>query len=294
VVAFTSTGGYADRVCVPAERLVAAPAGLDFASLAALPTNYVTALQLLEREAHARAGETVVIHVAGGGVGTALLQVARVLGLRAIGTERAAKLELVRELGAAVVDCQREDVAARVRELCPAGPDIVLDPIGGEHAARSYALLHAGGRLVVDGFAGGDSPEAIAALRSRLQAWNALPGGARTSLYSLRGERRLEFARARIHRAGGLHRPLARDRQLDTAWNLHHQRDPCSLLQRRKPPSDRRLIDLQPPRRARDIAALAQHEQMSQVVPIQGGLRKRMTYISLQPQYDGCLVCGRK
>jgi NADPH2:quinone reductase len=192
VVAFTFTGGYADRICVPAERLVAAPAGLDFASLASLPTNYVTALQMLEREAHARAGESVVIHGAGGGVGTALLQLARVLGLRAIGTERAAKLELVRELGAAVIDYQREDVAARVRELCPAGADIVLDPIGGEHAPRSYAMLHAGGRLVVYGFAGGDSPEAIAALRARLQAWNALPGGARTSLYSLGARHRSE------------------------------------------------------------------------------------------------------
>jgi Zn-dependent alcohol dehydrogenase len=80
-----------------------------------------------------------VIHGAGGGVGTALLQLARVLGLRAIGTERAAKLELVRELGATVIDYQRGDVAARVRELCPAGADMVLDPIGGEHAARSYA-----------------------------------------------------------------------------------------------------------------------------------------------------------
>ncbi len=191
VVAFTATGGYAAYAVVPASSLVRLPDAVDADAAAALPMNYVTAHQLLHRAAAVRPGETVLVHGASGGVGTALLQLARLAGVRAVGTASPAKLDVVRALGARALDYTRGDVAARVRALV--GPvDVALDPMGGDHVLESRAALRPDGRLVVYGFQapGADTAGALATLRRRLDAWAAEPGGVRAQLYSLGAEYR--------------------------------------------------------------------------------------------------------
>lgn len=186
VAAFSSIGGYAELALLPARALVRVPDGLDAAQVAALPMNYVTAYQLLHRVAKVRAGETLLVHGAGGGVGTALLQLARLAGVTVVGTESPRKLEQVRALGALELDYTKGDVAARARELV--GPlDVVLDPIGGDHVLESARALRPGGRLVIYGYSapGAATPEGAATLAARMAAWNADPAGIRALGYSM-------------------------------------------------------------------------------------------------------------
>ncbi|HEX6536488.1 MAG TPA: medium chain dehydrogenase/reductase family protein [Gemmatimonadaceae bacterium] len=186
VAAFSSIGGYAELALLSARSLVRVPDGLDAAAVAALPMNYVTAYQLLHRVAMVRAGETVLVHGAGGGVGTALLQLARLAGVTVVGTESPRKLALVRALGALDLDYTTGNVAARAREMV--GPlDVVLDPIGGDHVLESARALRPGGRLVVYGHSapGAATPEGMATLAARMEAWNADPAGIRALGYSM-------------------------------------------------------------------------------------------------------------
>lgn len=187
VAAFTGVGGYAEMALVGADALVRVPDGVDVAEAAALPMNYVTAHQLLHRVAAVRRGETVLVHGASGGVGTALLELARLAGVRVVGTASARKLALVRALGAIALDHSGGNVANRARIVAGGPMDVVLDPLGGDHVPESARALRRGGRLVVYGYAapGAETAEAQATLRARIAEWNADPGGIRASTYSL-------------------------------------------------------------------------------------------------------------
>jgi NADPH:quinone reductase-like Zn-dependent oxidoreductase len=153
VVALTRFGGYADRVVVPEDFAFPMPDTLDFVDAAAIPVNYLTALLALYRMANVAAGETVLIHGAGGGVGIAATQLARLRGARIIGTASASKHDAIREHGVEhAIDYRTANVAAEVRRLTNGrGADVVLDPIGGRSFADSYRMLAPLGRLVVYG-----------------------------------------------------------------------------------------------------------------------------------------------
>jgi len=153
VVALTRFGGYADRVVVPAAFAFPIPDGLDCATAAAIPVNYLTALIALYRMANVTAGETVLIHGAGGGVGIAATQLSRLRGATIIGTASAAKHDAIREHGVRhAIDYRTADVVVEVRRLTNGrGVDVVLDPIGGRSFADSYRLLAPLGRLVMYG-----------------------------------------------------------------------------------------------------------------------------------------------
>jgi NADPH:quinone reductase-like Zn-dependent oxidoreductase len=153
VVALTRFGGYADRVVVPAIFAFSIPPQLDDVSAAAIPVNYLTALIALYRMANLAAGETVLVHGAGGGVGIAATQLARLRGATIIGTASAAKHETIRQQGVThAIDYRQADVPAAVRQLTNGrGVDVALDPIGGRSFADSYRLLAPLGRLVVYG-----------------------------------------------------------------------------------------------------------------------------------------------
>ncbi|HIK44004.1 MAG TPA: zinc-binding dehydrogenase [Leptolyngbyaceae cyanobacterium M65_K2018_010] len=163
VVALTVTGGYSEYLCVAAQELVPVPDGVDANEAACLALQYVTAYQLIHRVAHLRAGQRVLIHGAGGGVGTALLEIGQILGLDRYGTASTAKQALVQQLGARPIDYQQEDFVQRVRELTGKGVDAVFDGIGGGHLWQSYRALAKGGQLVCYGFS--------AALRSGQRQW---------------------------------------------------------------------------------------------------------------------------
>jgi synaptic vesicle membrane protein VAT-1 len=156
VVALTRFGGHSDVVCVPREQVFAIPDGKDFTEAAALPVTYLTAYHMLFRVACVRPGERVLVHMAAGGVGTAVLQLCRTVpGLEVFGTASAAKHELLRAQGCThPIDYRTADYAAEVRRLTGGeGVDVVLDPLGGADWRKGLRLLRPCGRLVAYGFA---------------------------------------------------------------------------------------------------------------------------------------------
>jgi NADPH:quinone reductase-like Zn-dependent oxidoreductase len=156
VVALTRFGGHADVVCVPVQQVIEIPEGKDFAAAAALPVNYLTAYHMLFRVACVRPGERVLVHMAAGGVGTAVLQLCRTVpGLEVFGTASAAKHEWLRAEGCAhPIDYRTTDYAAEVRRITGGeGIDVVLDPLGGADWRKGLKLLRPCGRLVAYGFA---------------------------------------------------------------------------------------------------------------------------------------------
>src|SRR5919112_1103418 len=153
VAALTETGAWADRVTLGAAKLAGVPDALAPADAVAGVTNGVTAWQMIHRAARVRPGQTVVVHGASGGVGTLLVQLARLAGAKVIGTASAPKHDHVRALGAVPIDYRDEDVPARVREISPGGVDAVFDHVGGPGLVDSYRMLRRGGMVVTYGSA---------------------------------------------------------------------------------------------------------------------------------------------
>jgi NADPH:quinone reductase len=148
MAAMTRFGGYAEYICWPEEKLVSVPDNLDPSEAVCLVLNYVTAYQLLHRAAQVKAGERILIHGAGGGVGTALLQLGKMAGLEMYGTASPAKHEIVSRLGGIPIDYRNEDFVEHIGRLTGEGVDVVFDPIGGTNWRRSYRSLRPGGQLV--------------------------------------------------------------------------------------------------------------------------------------------------
>jgi len=160
VAAFPMLGAFAEVAVAPEFLTFALPDELDFAQGAGLILNYHTAYFALRLRGRLAEGETVLVHGAAGGVGTAALQVARGLGARTIAVVSSdAKEQVAREAGAD--DVVRSDGPWRdeARELSGGGVDAVLDPVGGDRFTDSLRSLGEGGRLVVVGFTGGSIPE---------------------------------------------------------------------------------------------------------------------------------------
>lgn len=151
VGALTVWGADAERVCVPEKYAVEVPEDVDPAKVVSLLFSYMTAYQVLHRSAKVKRGESVLVHGAAGRVGTALLELGALAGLRLYGTASARNRAAVERLGAVAIDYRNEDFLARVRELTGSGVDAVLDGIGGVVSLRSFRALRPGGRLVVFG-----------------------------------------------------------------------------------------------------------------------------------------------
>jgi NADPH:quinone reductase len=148
----TVWGADAERVCVLEENAVPVPADVDPAEVLSLVFIYMTAYQILHRTAHVKPGETVLVHGAAGRVGTAVLELAAVDGLRVYGTCSARDFDAVERLGAVPIDYRNEDFLTRIKELTDGkGVDVVLDGLGGKLSLRSFRALRRGGRLVVFG-----------------------------------------------------------------------------------------------------------------------------------------------
>ena len=149
---FGDWGGYAEFLCRPASQLVPVPSGLDPAEAVCMVENYLTAHLYLHRVASVRSGERILVHGAGGGIGTALLQLGKLAGLKMYGTASKYNHELVSSLGATPIDYRTEDFVERIRSLTGDGVDAVFDTIGGARQLwRSYRTLRKGGRLVMFG-----------------------------------------------------------------------------------------------------------------------------------------------
>lgn len=155
-------GCQAEQVVVPVSELFAMPAELTFAEAAAIPVIFLTAYHMLRTLAPLRTGETVLVHAAASGVGTAAVQLARAWGARVLATASTeAKLALARKLGAdAAINYTTQDFVAEVMRLTDGvGVDRVLECVGGDVLIKSVTALAPGGRLMIYGRASGSLPE---------------------------------------------------------------------------------------------------------------------------------------
>lgn len=154
-------GGFAEYVVVDAAAALPAPESLDDAGAAALHIGYQTGWFGLHRRARLRAGETLLVHAAAGGVGSAAVQLGKAAGATVIGVAGGpGKARIARELGCdLVVDRRSEDIVAKVKEATGGrGADVVYDPVGGDAYAKSVKCVAFEGRIVVVGFASGSIP----------------------------------------------------------------------------------------------------------------------------------------
>ncbi len=159
VMALLEGGGYAEVAAVRAAQAVPVPANIDLIDAGGIPEVFITAHDALFTRARLRAGETVLIHGGGGGIGTAAIQLARQHGCRVLVTAGSAtKLGRCAELGAdAGIDYAREDFVARTLELTDGrGADVVLDIMGAAYLGRNLEAVATDGRVVVIGMQGGN------------------------------------------------------------------------------------------------------------------------------------------
>lgn len=159
VAAFPGLGGFAERVAVDPSAVFGLPERLSFTAGAGVPMNYLTVHFALARRGRLAAGETVLVHGAAGGVGTAAVQLARALGAHVIAVVSSdAKAEIARKAGAhdtVPSDGFRQAVTERTGGR---GVDIVVDPVGGDRFTDSLRSLSIEGRMLVIGFTGGEIP----------------------------------------------------------------------------------------------------------------------------------------
>jgi NADPH2:quinone reductase len=160
VAAFCMLGGFAETAVAPEFFAFPLSDELDFAQGAGLILNYHTAYFSLKLRGRLEEGETVLVHGAAGGVGTAALQVAKGLGARTIGVVSSDEKERVaREAGADEVVRSDGPWKDQAKEWSGGGVDVVIDPVGGDRFTDSLRALREEGRLVVVGFTGGSIPE---------------------------------------------------------------------------------------------------------------------------------------
>jgi len=162
VIAIAPHGGYAEQVVANVDRCVAMPTAMPYEHGAAFPVVFGTSHVALWHRARLRAGETLVVHGASGGVGLTAVTIGKQLGATVIATASSPeKLEVAREHGADhLVDTSRDDVRSRIGELTDGrGADVVYDPVGGELFTASLRSIAFEGRILVIGFAGGTVPQ---------------------------------------------------------------------------------------------------------------------------------------
>lgn len=159
VAAFPGFGGFAEVVAADPVAVFPLPETMSFEVAACLPMNYLTAHFALVRRGRLVAGETVLVHGAAGGVGTAAIQMAKALGARVIGVVSSEKKAAVARAAGADEVIGVEEFNKAAKELTGGrGVDVVVDPVGGDRFADSVRSLAVEGRLLVIGFTGGEIP----------------------------------------------------------------------------------------------------------------------------------------
>ncbi len=162
VAAFLPTGGYAEEVIAASDGVIPIPHGMDHADAATLPLVYGTTIHALKQRGQLKAGETLLVLGAAGGVGLAAVQLGKLMGARVIAAASSAeKLALCTAQGAdAVVDYSKESLKESVKKLTKGqGADVIYDPVGGDLAQDCFSAINWNGRYLVIGFAAGKIPE---------------------------------------------------------------------------------------------------------------------------------------
>jgi len=161
-IALAGTGAFAEELVTDAQRVLPIPEGFSMQVAASLATAYGTSHYALEHQAGLKAGETLLVLGAAGGVGLAAVELGKLMGARVIAAASSAeKLDAAREAGASeFINYAEEDLKTRVKEITGGkGVDVVYDPVGAELAIPAIRSLAWGGRYLVIGFAGGSIPE---------------------------------------------------------------------------------------------------------------------------------------
>jgi len=162
VIAFTTYGAFAQEVKTEAARLLPLPTGMDFAHGAAFLLTYATSDHALRDRGALKAGESLLVLGAAGGVGLAAIEIGKALGARVLaGASSESKLAVCREHGAdATINYATEDLRKRIQELTEGrGVDVIYDPVGGAYTESAFRSLAWRGRLLVVGFAAGEIPK---------------------------------------------------------------------------------------------------------------------------------------
>ncbi|KAM4645638.1 synaptic vesicle membrane protein VAT-1 homolog [Amazona ochrocephala] len=153
VMVLAKSGLWQEVVNVPARQTFLMPAGMSFEEAAALPVNYITAYMILFDFGNLRPNQSVLIHMAAGGVGTAAIQLCKTVeNVTIFGTASASKHDALRSSGVAhPIDYRTMDYVEEVRKISPKGVDIVLDPLGGSDTSKAFNLLKPMGKLITYG-----------------------------------------------------------------------------------------------------------------------------------------------
>lgn len=236
-------GGYTEYLCVDADQLVAAPEGLDPAEAVCMILSYTTAYQMLTRVRDLKPGSKCLVHAAGGAVGTALLELGRVMGLEMYASASQGKKALVEGFGATHIDYRNEDFVERSLALTGDGMDVIFDTIGGKNWGRSYQALAKGGVLIAFGalqVTSGEEkiPSLLWGFAKLLGLWKLLPDGKGSTFYNIhtrRGKLPDEFKQDvqslfALLKAGKLQPAVAARLPLDQAAEAHRRIDKAEVL----------------------------------------------------------------
>jgi NADPH:quinone reductase-like Zn-dependent oxidoreductase len=183
VAALTGYGSYTEIIYLGQEYLVPVPQSLDPADVVTLILNYVTAYQMLHRVAKVKAGNKVLMIGASGGIGTALLELGKLAGLKMFGIASPAKHKLITELGAVPIDYHTQNFVEVIRQVEPSGLDFVFEGMGGEYGSRGLAVLKRGGKLI--GYAPPSGLGALLLGLIKLVFVNLLPNGKSAEFYGI-------------------------------------------------------------------------------------------------------------
>jgi len=162
VIGFTQTGAFAQQAIAPAAVLMPMPPGMDFEIAAAITLTYGTSHHAVVDRGQLKAGETMLVLGAAGGVGLAAIEIGKALGARVIAAaSNAEKLEVCRRHGADVlIDYTKEDLREALKAATGGkGPDVIYDPVGGPYSEPALRSIAYRGRHLVIGFAAGDIPK---------------------------------------------------------------------------------------------------------------------------------------
>lgn len=162
VIAFTPIGAFAQQALVPVKALMPMPPGMDFDTAAAITLTYGTSHHAVVDRAGLKAGETMLVLGAAGGVGLAAIDIGKALGARVIAAASSdEKLAVCREHGAdATINYSTEDLREAIKVATDGkGPDVIYDPVGGEYAEPAFRSIGWRGRYLVVGFANGEIPK---------------------------------------------------------------------------------------------------------------------------------------
>lgn len=244
VAALTFFGSYSEFICLPVEELVPMPTGLDPAEAVTLVLNYVAAYQMLQRVARVQRGQQILVHGAGGGVGTALVQLGRLAGAEVYGTASSGKKELLRRLGATPIDYRKDDFVERVMSATGGiGVDAAFDPLGARHLRRSVRAVRKGGAVVAFGYyeaanRGRSAVRDVLSQYLRLAWWSLPPRRKHAVFYDIRPQKKKHPERFRqdlmalseLLAKGEIHPVIAARFPLDDVVTAHRQVENAEVL----------------------------------------------------------------